>query len=133
MVRRKSSFHFVFAVKHDLRHNARLIAGGHLTELTMEGSYSSLVCLRSLHLCLVAAELNVLGTMVGHISSAYLEAYTKEKVFTSGPEFGILEGHTFIIEKAPYGLHTSGASWHQRFSDTLRDLKLKPCLADNDV
>ena len=131
---KKIIVHFVFAVKHDLRHKARLVAGGHLTEPTMEGSYSSVVSLRSLRICLVAAELNGLKTMVGDISSAYLEAYTKERVcFTAGPEFGILEGHTFVIEKALYGLRTSGASWHQRFSDTLRDLKFKPCLADNDV
>jgi Reverse transcriptase (RNA-dependent DNA polymerase) len=99
----------------------------------MEGSYSIVVSLRSLRLCLVAAELSGLSTVVGDISSAYLEAYTKEKVwFTAVPEFGILERHTFIIEKELYGLRTSGASWHQRFSDTLRDLKFKPCLADND-
>jgi hypothetical protein len=36
--------------------------------------------------------------MVGDISSAYQEAYTKEKVcFTAGPEFGTLTGHSFII------------------------------------
>jgi hypothetical protein len=131
---KKIIVHFVFAVKHDLRHKARLVAGGHLTDPTMEGSYSSVVSLRSLRICLVAAELNDLDTMVGDISSAYLEAETKEKVcFTAGPEFGKLEGHTFIIFKALYGLRTSGASWHQRFSDTLRDLGYKPCKADNDV
>jgi Reverse transcriptase (RNA-dependent DNA polymerase) len=131
---KKIIVHFVFAVKHDLRHKARLVAGGHLTDPTMEGSYSSVVSLRSLRICLVAAELNSLKTMVGDISSAYLEAETKEKVcFTAGPEFGELEGHTFIIFKALYGLRTSGASWHQRFSDTLRDLGYKPCKADNDV
>jgi hypothetical protein len=131
---KKIIVHFVFAVKHDLRHKARLVAGGHLTDPTTEGSYSSVVNLRSLRICLVAAELNGLHTMVGDISSAYLEAYTKEKVcFTAGPEFGTLQGHTFIIEKALYGLRTSGASWHQRFADTLRDLQYKPCFADNDV
>jgi hypothetical protein len=77
----------------------------------MEVLYSSVVNLRSLHICLVAAELNNLQTMVGDISSAYLEAYTKEKVcFIAGPEIGLLQGHTFIIEKALYGLRTSGAS-----------------------
>jgi hypothetical protein len=131
---KKIIVHFVFAVKHDLRHKARLVAGGHLTEPTMEGSYSSVVNLRSLRICLVAAELNGLSTMVGDISSAYLEAITKEKVcFTAGPEFGHLAGHTFIIEKALYGLRTSGASWHQRFADTLRDFGYTPCLADHDV
>jgi hypothetical protein len=97
---KKIIVHFDFAVKHDLRRKARLVAGGHLTEPNMEGSYYSVVSLRSrsLRICLAAAELNRLRTMVGNIFSAYLDAYTKEKVcFTAGPEFGILEGHTFII------------------------------------
>ena len=39
------------------------------------------------------------------ISSAYLEAYTMEKVcIQGGPEFGNLEGHILIIIKALYGL-----------------------------
>jgi Reverse transcriptase (RNA-dependent DNA polymerase) len=131
---KKIIVHFVFAVKQDLRHKARLVAGGHPTPPTMEGSYSSVVSLRSIRICLVATELNNLQTMVGDISSAYLEAHTKENVcFTAGPEFGVLQGHTFVTEKALYGLHTSGASWHQRFADTLRDLQFTPCLADPDV
>ena len=85
-------------------------------------------------MCLLADKLNGLSTMVGDVTSAYLEAVTTEKVcFTAGPEFGELEGHTFIIYKALYGLRTSGASWHQRFADTLRDLGYTPCKADNDV
>jgi Reverse transcriptase (RNA-dependent DNA polymerase) len=100
----------------------------------MEGSFSSVVSLCSLCICLVAAELNSLQSIVGDISSAYLVAYTKEKVyFTSGPELGVLQGHTFVIEKALYGLYTSGASWHQCIADTLRDLQFTPCLADPDV
>jgi hypothetical protein len=92
------------------------------------------VSLRSLRLCLVAAELNGLKTMVGDISSAYLEAHTNEKVcFTANAAFGPLQDHTLIIDKALYGLRTSGASWHQRFADTLRDMGYTPCLADNDV
>jgi hypothetical protein len=53
--------------------------------------------------------------------------------FEAGPAFGKLEGHLLIIVKALYGLRTSGASWHQRFSDTLRDMGFKPCKADPDV
>ena len=37
--------HFVFAVKHDLRHKARLVAGGHLTEPPKDSVYSSVVSL----------------------------------------------------------------------------------------
>ena len=72
--------------------------------------------------------------MVGDISSAYLEAYTQEKVcFLAGPEFGPLQGHLLVIERALYGLHTSGARWHDHFSDTLRHMSFTPCEADPDV
>ena len=72
--------------------------------------------------------------MVGDISSAYLEMYTQEKVcFLAGPEFGPLQGHLMVIECALYGLCTSGARWHDRFSDTLRHMNLTPCEADPDV
>ena len=126
--------HFVFDVKHDLRHKARLVAGGHLTDPTTEGTYSGVVSLRSLRIATLAAELNGLEIMVGDISSAYLEAYTEEKVyFIAGPEFGPLQGHLLTIEKALYGLRTSGARWHNKFADTLRDMGYSPCKADPDV
>ena len=56
---------------------------------------------------------------MGDIGNAYLEAYTKEKVYCiAGPEFGDLAGHTLVIVKALYGLRTSGARYHERFADT---------------
>ena len=55
--------------------------------------------------------------MVGNIGNEYLESYTKEKTcFTTGPEFGYLAGHTFVIVKALYGLRTSGAKFHKNSS-----------------
>lgn len=72
--------------------------------------------------------------MVGDIGNAYLEAYTKEKVYiVAGPDFGELEGHTLVINKALYGLRTSGARLHDKLSDTLRDIGFKPCKADPDL
>ena len=63
-----------------------------------------------------------------------MESDTKEKVYIiAGPEFGDLEGHILIIESALYGLRTSGLRWHERFADTLRDMKFFPCKADPDV
>ena len=47
--------HFVFAVKHDFRHKARLVAGGHLTDPNIDGTYSGVVSLRSLRIAIVAA------------------------------------------------------------------------------
>ena len=50
--------HFVFAIKHDLRHKARLVAGGHLTDSSIDGTYSGVFSLRSIRICMLAAELN---------------------------------------------------------------------------
>jgi hypothetical protein len=72
--------HFVFAVKHDLRHKTQLVAGGHLTDPnTTDNTNSSVVSLCRMCIAIAAAELNELDIMVGDISSAYLEACTQEK------------------------------------------------------
>jgi hypothetical protein len=87
-----------------------------------------------MRIALVAAELNNLDVMVGDVSSAYLEAYTQEKVcFKAGPEFGPLQGHLLLIERALYDLRTSGARWHDRLSDVLRDMGYFQCKADPDL
>eukprot|EP00977_Amphora_coffeiformis_P026565 scaffold27829_cov160-Amphora_coffeaeformis.AAC.1 len=38
-----------------------------------------------------------------------------------------------IIDKALYGLRTSGARFHAKFADTLRTLGFTPTYADPDV
>jgi Reverse transcriptase (RNA-dependent DNA polymerase) len=126
--------HFVFDVKHDGRHKARLVAGGHLTDVPDESVYSSVVSLRSLRLTIFAGELNGLTIWGADVGNAYLESFTKEKVFIiAGPEFNELEGCVLLINKALYGLRTSGLRWHERFADTLRDMDFRPCKADPDV
>jgi hypothetical protein len=83
---------------------------------------------------ITVAELNGMTTKVADIGNAYLEAYTREKVYiVVGEGFGELSGHTLIIEKALYGLRSSGARFHEKFVDTLRDLGYSPCKADPDV
>ena len=63
-----------------------------------------------MRMCILIAELNDLKIMAGDVGNAYLEALTKEKVYIiAGPEFGELEGTIMIINKALYGLKTSGA------------------------
>ena len=61
--------HLVFDVKHDGRHKARLVTGGHLTDDPIERVYSSVVSLGSLRLVIFLAELNQLelwGADVGN-------------------------------------------------------------------
>ena len=98
-------------MKHDLRNHARLVAGGHMTPID-SSSYSSVISLKSMQMAIFAGELNGLKAMVGNIGSAYLEAYTQEKVcFVARPAFGDLAGHVLIVVKALYGLRTSGARY----------------------
>mmetsp|Transcript_46454 Transcript_46454/g.113150 ORF Transcript_46454/g.113150 Transcript_46454/m.113150 type:complete len:229 (-) Transcript_46454:50-736(-) len=124
--------HLVYAVKHDGRFKARMVADGHLTETPTESVYSGVVSLRSLRFMVFLAELNELATWATDVGNAYLEAYTSERVaIIAGSEFGEkLEGHTQIIRKALYGLKLSRKMWYQRFADCLRNEGFAPCCAD---
>ena len=53
--------------------------------------------------------------------------------FIANDAFGEYASCTLIISKALYGLRTSGARWHDRFADTLRDMGYVPSKADPDV
>ena len=126
--------HLVFDVKHDGRHKARMVADGHLTDIPLSSVYSGVVSLRGLRLLIFISELNGLETWATDIGNAYLEAKTSEKVYIiAGPEFGSLEGHILIIQKALYGLRTSGVRWHERLADCLRGMGFKPCWAEPDI
>ena len=102
---KKIRCHLIFAVKHDGRHKARLVAGGHLTETPVDSVYSSVVSLRGIRILTFLAELNGSNVWATDIGNAYLESYTKEKVYIiGGHEFGDQEGHCLIITKALCGL-----------------------------
>ena len=131
---KKIKVHYIFDVKNDGRHKARLVAGGHLTDAPLDSVYSGVVSLRSLRLVLFIAELNGLNLIQADVSSAYLYATTKEKVYIIGDVgFGDLKDHTLVIFKALYGLRSSGARWHEKFADSLRDDGWTPSKSDADV
>ena len=131
---KKIRVHFVYAVKHDGRHKARLVADGHLTATPVESVYSSVVSLRGIRILTFIAEHNGLDLWATDVGNAYLESYTKEKVYIrAGPEFGDREGHYLVIVKALYGLKSSGLRWHERFADVLRDMGFFPSKAENDI
>jgi Reverse transcriptase (RNA-dependent DNA polymerase) len=131
---KKIRVHFVFDVKHDGRHKGRLVADGHLTDIPLESVYSGVVSLRGFRLVLFLGQLNGLEVWSTDIGNAYLEAMTSEKVYIiAGPEFGELEGHILVIHKALYGLRSSGARWHDKFADCLRDQGFQQCKAEPDI
>ena len=130
----KIRVHFVYAVKHDGRFKARLVADGHLTKEPVESIYFGVVSLRSLRMVVFLSQLNDLEIWGADVGNAYLEAYTDEKLcIMAGPEFKELQGHLLIMVKALYGTRSGGARWHDRLFDILQELKFKPSKADPDV
>jgi hypothetical protein len=128
--------HLVYDVKQDGRRKARMVAGGHLTGPNTDTYYSSVMSLRTMRIGMFLAELNSLDLWAGDIGNAYLEAYTSEKVaFIAGKELANYgeEGHLLVIVKALYGLKTSGARYHKKFSETMVSLGFLPSKADSDV
>ena len=81
------------------------------------------------------SELNGLKLWGADVGNAYLESYTKEKNYiVAGPEFGEeLEGHILIINKALYGLRSSGLCFHEKFAYTLFEMGFKPSKAHSDL
>ena len=71
----------VFAVKHNGRHKARLVADGSLTPDPVENIYSGVVSLRHLRLVIFLAEHNNLESWGADIENDYLKAYTHVKLF----------------------------------------------------
>jgi Reverse transcriptase (RNA-dependent DNA polymerase) len=45
----------------------------------------------------------------------------------------LLEGRTLLVEKALYGLRSSGLCWYQRFADVLRAMGFIPSKAKADI
>jgi Reverse transcriptase (RNA-dependent DNA polymerase) len=112
----------------------RLVAGVHLTDPNTESVYSGVVSLRGIRLVVFLAELNGLELWGSDVGNAYLEAKTKEKVYiVGGPEFGSLEGHTLLVDKALYGLRSSGLRWHERLADVLRSTGFTQYKAEVDI
>ena len=126
--------HFVYDVKHDGRHRATMVAGGHVAP-EPEDSISSTVCsLSAVRTVLLLAELNELKLTSIDIGNAYLEAKTTEKVYTiAGPEFADDQGKIMIILQALYGLQSSGARWHEVLVDALRSMGWRNSECEPDV
>lgn len=107
----KITLHMVFDIKIDFTRKARLVAGGHLTEVPSNLTYSSVVSRESVRIMFLIAVLNDLQVLSADIGNAYLNAPNREKVYaTAGKEFGSKAGQTVIIVRALYGLKSAGAA-----------------------
>ena len=130
------STHMIFDIKlgENLRRKARLVADGHKTDPPSSVTYSSVVSRVSVRICLLIAALNELDLQAADVENAYLLAKCREKVcIVAGPEFGDMKGKTLIINRALYGLKSSGASFRSFLAERLDDMGFKPSIADPDV
>ncbi len=128
-------YHIVFDVKFDLRAKARLVADGNWTEIGKEDIYSGVVGMETVRLGFTLGDLNGLKCCAGDVGNAFLNGYTREKIYiVAGPEFGPeLEGRVLIVVRSLYGLRTSAARFHEHLSDSLRRLGYAPSKADPNM
>ena len=99
----KIKVNLIFAVKHNGRHKARVVADGSLPPEPVGNIYSGVVSLMHLRLVIFLGELNNLELWGADIGNACLEAYTHETLFIiAGPEFEEVEGFILILNKALY-------------------------------
>jgi hypothetical protein len=109
--------HMMFDVKMDLTRKAQFVAGGHQTDPPKESTYSSVVWRDSVWIAFLIAALNNLDILSADVQNAYLNALTKEKVYTTaGLEFGdVNKGRFVLIVRALYSLSPAvpggGTTW----------------------
>jgi hypothetical protein len=127
--------HMIYDIKlQDLRHKARLVAGGHVVDSSNHITYSSTIQDISVRLLMIVAAQNSLDTMVGDIATAFPTAPCAEKVWSrAGPEFGDKRDSIVVLQRALYGLATASRSFHEFFGDCLRQMGFKPTRADQDL
>lgn len=123
--------HMVFDVKHDGRHKARYVMSGSQTDPAIDDVFSPVVGLDTVRLILFIAAHNGLAVRMADVTCAFLQAKTKEKVYTrAGIEWGDdLVGSILILIQSIYGLKTSGARWYELLAEVLLDLGFKPSRA----
>lgn len=131
----RTTVHMIFDIKQDLRHKARLVAGGHLLELFDTEVYSSTVKGISVRLLHVIPHQNNLSVLCGDIGNAFPTAKTKEKAyFVANLEFGEQhKGKTVVLVKALYGLASSATAFHAHLADNLRSFGFVTTRFDPDV
>jgi hypothetical protein len=132
----KINLHMIFDIKADLQRKARLVANGNeVKPVGPSSSYSSVVSRESVRIAFFIANLFQLQVLTADISNAYINAPCREKIWCiAGPEFGIEEeGKVMVVEKALYGLRTSGASWRAMLAASMTDMGFHSCPADPDV
>ena len=126
--------HMVYDVKVCGRKKARFVCNGSRVDPKGLSTRATVVKGVSVRLLDIIADHLDLSVLTGDIGNAFIQAHTKEKVWTScGPEFGDMQGSKAVIIRALYGLTTSAERYRTLFADFLRGLGFNPTRFDRDV
>ena len=128
--------HMIFDINigGNFRRKSRLVADINKTKALVSVTYTLVVSLDSVRICLLIAALNYLDIQSADIENTYLAARCREKIWTkSGPEFGQDEGKLFIIVMALYGLNSRGDAFRAFLSEKLDKMGFKSSIVDLDV
>ena len=94
----------------DIQRKARLVAGGHMTDVPPTITYASVVFRETMMIALTMEVLNEMIVKTADIMNIYIKLPCGEKVCTMlGTEFGPDEGKTEIIVRSLYGLKSAGS------------------------
>ena len=126
--------HFVYDIKSDLRYKARLVCDGSRVDPRGMSTRATVVKTISVRLLDVIASAQNLKVLCGDIGNAFIQATTKEKIYTRlGSEFTSRAGCIALIVKALYGLTTSAERFRTLLADFIRSLGFTPTRYDRDV
>ena len=110
--------HFVYEIKTDLRHKAWLVYDSSQIDPQGLSTRATIVKSISARLIYLVAESQGLLVIYGNIGNAFIQAQTKEKIYTHcGSEFGDRARCITVIIKTLYGLTTSTNCFHTLLVD----------------
>ena len=110
----------MFDVKMDLTRKVRYVAGGHLMGPPSSLTFVSVVNHKTVRIAFLIAALNDLKFLAGNMQNAYLNEYTKEKIyFRAGNEWKYNKGRVIIITRALYGLKSSALMWRNHLANVI--------------
>ena len=100
-----------------------MVANGHTASPPSSITYSSVVSRESVRIAFLLTSLYDLDIFACDIGNAYINTKYREKLWTEiVTKFGTEKGVVMIIERALYGIKSSGAAWRVKLAETLMSL-----------
>ena len=115
----------IFNVKVKVNRKSILVIRGYVVDSSRHEEYAITTKSVSTRILMTIAAENNLNIMTGDIRKVYLNAYTKEKIYTREESnfelLGVMAKGTLLeVAEALYGLPTSSNRWHTHLLHTLR-------------